>query len=122
MLSLRLSRLVSSQSRLLIRTKTHSVKQEELIKIESQPSVDPMKSRDYFQVHKLFTIEDLFRARVHLGHTSSSISPQMKPFVYGTRFNTSIINLDETALLLRQALNFLAHIAYNEGVILFAVR
>jgi len=123
MLPLRISRLVTSHSRLIARTKVSSAKPEELTKkTEVQPSIDPMKSRDYFQVHKLFTIEDLFRARVHLGHTSTSINAQMKPFVYGTRFNTSIIDLDETALLLRQALNFLAHIAYNEGVILFAVR
>ena len=46
----------------------------------------------------------------------------MKPFIYGNRFNTAIIDLDETALLLRQALNFLAHVAYNEGIILFSVR
>jgi hypothetical protein len=71
MLSLRLSRLVAGQSRLLVRTKTSSVKQEELTKIETKPSIDPMKSRDFFQVHKLFTIEDLFRARVHLGHTTT---------------------------------------------------
>ena len=32
--------------------------------------IDPMKTRDYFGVHKLFTIKDLFEARVHLGHTS----------------------------------------------------
>ena len=71
MLSLRLSRLVAGQSRLLVRTKTSSVKQEELTKIETKPSIDPMKSRDFFQVHKLFTIEDLLRARVHLGHTAT---------------------------------------------------
>ncbi len=46
----------------------------------------------------------------------------MKPFIYGNRFDTAIINLDETALLLRQALNFLAHIAYNGGIILFLAR
>ena len=51
-----------------------------------------------------------------------STSVQMKPFIYGNRFNTAIIDLDETALLLRQALNFLAHVAYNEGIILFSVR
>ena len=49
-------------------------------------------------------------------------SAEMKPFIYGNRFNTAIIDLDETALLLRQALNFLAHIAYKEGIVLFSVR
>ena len=46
----------------------------------------------------------------------------MKPFIYGHRFGTTIIDLDETALLLRQALNFLAHVAYNDGIIVFLAR
>ena len=37
----------------------------------------------------------------------------MRPFIYGSRFNTSIIDLNETTILLRQALNFLAHVAYR---------
>ena len=40
-------------------------------------------------------------------------TPQMRPFIYGSRFNTSIIDLNETTILLRQALNFLAHVAYR---------
>jgi len=122
MLPMRLTRLISSHSRLLCRSKASSAKPEHLSNNEEKIRIDPLKSRDYFQVHKLFTIEDLFRARVHLGHTATSTSAQMKPFIYGNRFNTAIIDLDETALLLRQALNFLAHIAYKEGVILFSVR
>ena len=46
----------------------------------------------------------------------------MRPFIYGHRFDTTIIDLDETSLLLRQALNFLAHIAYQGGIILFMAR
>ena len=49
-------------------------------------------------------------------------TPQMRPFIYGNRFDTTIIDLDETSLLMRQALNFLAHIAYQGGVILFLAR
>jgi len=33
------------------------------------PSEDPMSTPDFFAVHKLFTVKDLFDARVHLGHT-----------------------------------------------------
>ena len=51
-----------------------------------------------------------------------SLSPQMRPFIYGTRFDTTIIDLNETAILLRQALNFLAHMAYKGGIIMFMVR
>ena len=33
-----------------------------------------------------------------------------------------IFDLDETALLLRQALNFIAHVAHRGGIILFVAR
>ena len=46
----------------------------------------------------------------------------MRPFIYGTRFNICIFDLDETALLLRQALNFIAHLSYKGGIILFIAR
>ena len=36
---------------------------------EEKVVIDPLKVRDYFGVHKLFTIKDLFESRVHLGHT-----------------------------------------------------
>ena len=67
-----------------------------------------------------FLVKDLFDARVHLGHKLAT--DQMRPFIYGNRFGVNIIDLDETALLLRQALNFLAHIAYRNGIILFVAR
>ena len=79
-----------------------------------------LQHRDFFGVHDLFTVKDLFDARVHLGH--KHVETQMRPFIYGTRFGVHIIDLDETALLLRQALNFLAHIAYRNGIILFVAR
>ena len=88
----------------------------------SEIEVNPLESRDFFEVSKLFTVKDLFDARVHLGHTVRSLTPQMKPFIFGTRFDTCIFNLDETALLLRQALNFIAHIAHRGGIIVFISR
>jgi len=85
---------------------------------------DPSSSEhpDYFQVHQLFTVKDLFDARVHLGHKIGSMNPRMADFVFGTRFDTCIIDLDRTATHLRQALNFVAHIAYRNGIILFVSR
>ena len=70
----------------------------------------------------VFSVADLFKARVHLGHTPRSLTEQMRPFIYGTRFDVCIFDLDETAVLLRQSLNFLAHISYRGGIILFVAR
>lgn len=46
----------------------------------------------------------------------------MRPFLFGCRLESDIINLDKTSQLLSDALNFTAHIAYRGGVILFITR
>lgn len=74
---------------------------------------------DYFNVHNLFTVTDLFNARVHLGHKEGTLDDRMRPYIYGKRMDHIIFDLDITAKHLRKALNFTAHIAYRDGVILF---
>jgi len=83
---------------------------------------NPLDVHDYFGVHKLFTVKDLFNSRVHYGHTVKSLEPSMRQFVYGTRFGQCIIDLDQTAELMRHALNFTAHIAYKGGIVMFVCR
>lgn len=46
----------------------------------------------------------------------------MSDFIYGTRINTDIIDLEKTIPLLKKALNFIGHIAFRKGVILFVTR
>lgn len=74
---------------------------------------------DYFSVHNLFTVKDLFEARVHYGHKEGSLNDYMRPYVYGSRLGHLIFDLDITAEHLRKALNFTAHIAYRGGIICF---
>lgn len=80
------------------------------------------KYPDLFEVHNLFTVEDLFHARVHMGHKIGSLDDRMKEYVYGSRLGHLVIDLDQTAVHLRKALNFTAHIAYRGGLILFLNR
>lgn len=75
---------------------------------------------DFFEVSNLFTVKDLFDARVHLGHKLGSLNDKMRPYIFGERFDHAIFDLEKTAVHLRKALNFAAHIAYRNGVILFA--
>ncbi|XP_045582744.1 small ribosomal subunit protein uS2m isoform X2 [Procambarus clarkii] len=77
---------------------------------------------DFFKVAELFTVEDLFNARVHLGHMEGSLDDHMSPFIFGSRLGHLIIDLDQTAILLREALNFTAHMAFRGGIILFVGR
>ena len=67
-------------------------------------------------------MKDLFDARVHYGHKDGSLDERMKPFIFGSRLGHLVIDLDITAYHLRQALNFAAHIAARDGVILFVAR
>ncbi|GAB6021808.1 28S ribosomal protein S2, mitochondrial [Chamberlinius hualienensis] len=84
--------------------------------------VDPLKHKDFFEVSKLFTVKDLFKARVHLGHKEGSLNDHMRPFIFGSRLGHLILDLDQTAYQLRAALNFTAHIAFRDGIILFINR
>lgn len=81
-----------------------------------------LRHADFFNVHNLFTVQDLFNARVHYGHKAGSLDDKMSAYLYGTRMGHCIFDLDKTAVHLRHALNFAAHIAYRDGVILFLNR
>lgn len=78
--------------------------------------------KDYFGVNKLFTMKDLFEARVHYGHKVGSLDEKMLPFIYGSRLGHIIFDLDQTVEYLKVALNIAAHVAYRDGVILFILR
>ncbi|XP_078046447.1 mitochondrial ribosomal protein S2 isoform X2 [Augochlora pura] len=87
-----------------------------------QVLVDPLKHPDFFKVHNLFTVENLFNARVHYGHKVGSLNDHMRPFIFGSRLGHLIIDLNQTTELLQQALNFAAHIAFKNGIILFIAK
>lgn len=46
----------------------------------------------------------------------------MIPYIFGNRLGMDIIDLEQTLPLLQDALNFLAHIAFRDGLILFVTR
>uniref|UniRef100_A0A8C6TPX1 Mitochondrial ribosomal protein S2 n=1 Tax=Neogobius melanostomus TaxID=47308 RepID=A0A8C6TPX1_9GOBI len=68
------------------------------------------KKADFFRVSELFSLKDLFDARVHLGHKKGCRHRLMEPYLYGCRLDQDIIDLDQTMDHLQQALNFTANI------------
>lgn len=46
----------------------------------------------------------------------------MEPYIFGSRLDQDIIDLEQTAKHLQLALNFVAHVAYRRGIILFVGR
>lgn len=61
-------------------------------------------------------------ARVHYGHHIGLRNPWIKEYLFGTRINIDIFDLEKTQKLFQDALNFLAHIAFRNGIILFITR
>ena len=93
--------------------------------VTSQPfsaMADPLQCPDYFSLRDVISVEGLFNARAHLGHRSLLRNPYMTPYIFGTRLEIDIFDLDQTAELLFDALNFTAHIAYRGGIILFMMQ
>uniref|UniRef100_A0ABM5F735 Small ribosomal subunit protein uS2m n=1 Tax=Pogona vitticeps TaxID=103695 RepID=A0ABM5F735_9SAUR len=83
---------------------------------------EPLRHPDFFNVQELFSLRDLFDAQVHLGHKKGCRHRLMEPYLFGCRLDVDIIDLEKTMAHLQLALNFVAHIAYRKGVILFVSR
>ncbi|XP_029468880.1 28S ribosomal protein S2, mitochondrial isoform X2 [Rhinatrema bivittatum] len=83
---------------------------------------EPLKHPDFFNLKELFSLNDLFDARVHLGHKKGCRHRLMEPYIFGCRLEQDILDLDQTVEHLHLALNVTAHIAYRKGVILFVSR
>lgn len=79
-----------------------------------------LKVADFFSVHKLVSVKQLFKHRAHYGHKEGCLNPYMAPYIYGTRLGVSIIDLNQTVNKFREALNVAAHIANRGGIIMFA--
>ncbi|KAH8864892.1 28S ribosomal protein S2, mitochondrial [Schistosoma japonicum] len=100
-------------------TTTEPKKLKENTRSYSNYISNPLSCPDYFGLKSLVSVTDLFQARVHLGHRSVLRNDYMKPYIFGCRQGIDIIDLDQTCSLLFDALNFTAHIAYRQGIILF---
>lgn len=64
-------------------------------------------------------INEMARRGVYIGKIKSKSHPKMKSFIFGTRHNLQIINLEKTAQKLSEALEFVKNIAKNKGTIVF---
>lgn len=70
-------------------------------------------------MEKEIRLEDLLRAGVHFGHSKSRWNPKMRPYIFDTKENIHIINLEKTIEGLSRAVDFAESIAKKGGVILF---
>lgn len=65
------------------------------------------------------TLQDMVRAGLIYGRKKSVTHPRMKPFIFGARNNTEIIDLSKTLESLEKATKFIKEIVARKGNILF---
>lgn len=66
-----------------------------------------------------FSMRELIDAGVHFGHKTKRWNPRMAPFIYGTRNDVHIIDLQQTVPLLHRALGAVRSTVLKNGRILF---
>ncbi|MFZ4541700.1 MAG: 30S ribosomal protein S2, partial [Rickettsiales bacterium] len=66
-----------------------------------------------------FSMKELIDAGVHFGHKTKRWNPRMAPFIYGTRNDIHIIDLQQTVPMLHRALSAVRATVAKNGRILF---
>lgn len=64
-------------------------------------------------------IEEMFSAGAHFGYSKMRRHPSVKPFIFGTKNNIEIIDLEKTDVLLSRALEFVRSLGREGKKILF---
>ena len=65
------------------------------------------------------SIKNLLEAGVHFGHQTRRWNPKMAPYIFGSKDKIHIINLDKTAIMMKEALTVAGNVAAEGGRILF---
>ena len=66
-----------------------------------------------------FTMRQMLEAGVHFGHSTRRWNPKMEEFIFGSRNNTHILDLQQTMPMFQQALQALSDVASRGGRVLF---
>lgn len=65
------------------------------------------------------SMRQMLETGVHFGHQTRYWNPKMASYIFGSRSNIHIINLEKTLPLFNDAMNYLGQLSLNKGNILF---
>lgn len=71
------------------------------------------------EAQRIITVRQLLECGVHFGHRTERWNPRMKPYIFGARAGVHIIDLQQTAKLLRRAYAYVRSVAAEGQPILF---
>ena len=74
--------------------------------------------KNQLNTNELIILDQLFNAGVHLGHKTSKWNNKMTPYLFGTRNNIHIINLEKTISLLRRMIKVVSDLVKSDNTIL----
>lgn len=96
------------------------------VKTDAKVSQQPLQTEvngDYFAVFDFtkldVSLDSLLKAGVHFGHMKSRRHPKMDEYIYTTRKNINILDLEKTAEKLEAAAKFLGEVTRSGKPILF---
>lgn len=64
-------------------------------------------------------VQEMVKAGVHFGHNATKWNPKMEPFIFGSKNNVHLIDLEKTAAKLKEAKEFAKSVVQKGGIILF---
>jgi len=67
----------------------------------------------------LIKFEDLLDTGAHFGHVTRKWHPNYKPFILMEKNGVHIINLEETLICFKKAINFIQSVVKKNGEVLF---
>ena len=65
------------------------------------------------------SMRQLLEAGVHFGHQTRRWNPKMNPFIYTSRNDIHVIDLQQTVELIKNAYNYIKKTVEKKGVVLF---
>ncbi len=81
---------------------------------KNDQSTDATESKDY-----PVSMRQLLESGVHFGHQTRRWNPKMDKFIYTSRNDIHVIDLQQTVELIKDAYNYVRQIVEEKGVILF---
>lgn len=82
-----------------------------------QPAVDYFSDLDFSKLE--VSLEEMFKSGVHFGHHKSRKNPKMNKFIFTTKDNINILDLEKTRERLLEAMKFISKIVSENQDVLF---
>ena len=87
---------------------------EKVTNTNNDPATDATESKDY-----PVSMRQLLESGVHFGHQTRRWNPKMDKFIYTSRNDIHVIDLQQTVELIKDAYNYVKKTVEEKGVILF---